>query len=114
VNAEDGTEVSAVDDAEGLPDEPAGSLGDTGRFQGGRNRIASAEVGQEAVDAGGIRPAAGHRPVVKLEMARKPTPPVVVTLLGQNDLVDEPAGGRVGGGQPRHFDAAQLSLQALE
>ena len=64
--------------------------------------------------AGGVRPAAGHGPVVQLEMAGKSAAPVLVALLGQHDLVDEPAAEGIGGGQPRHFDAAEPLLQRLE
>ena len=76
--------------------------------------MAVAKFSQEAVDRSAVRPAAGHRPVVEVEMAGKPTPPVVVTFLGQNDLVDEPTAERINGGQPRDFDAAEPPLQGLE
>ena len=58
------TEVPAFDDGESLPDETAGAFRDAGRFQGGGDGLAPAKFAQEAVDGSGVRPAAGHRPVV--------------------------------------------------
>ena len=47
-------------------------------------------------------------------MAGEPAPAVVVALLGQHDLVDEPARHGVGRRAPGHVDAAEVALQGLE
>ena len=47
-------------------------------------------------------------------MADEPSLAVLVALLGQYNLVDEPGAAGVGNGQPRHFDAAELPLERFE
>ena len=47
-------------------------------------------------------------------MAEEAALAVLVALLGQHDLVDEAGGLGVGGGQPRHADAAQAALHRLQ
>ena len=52
--------------------------------------------------------------MIKLEMAGDSASAIIVGFLGKHDLVDEAARLRISGDHPRHFDAAESSLQHLE
>jgi hypothetical protein len=52
--------------------------------------------------------------MIKLEMAGESASSIIVGFLGKHDFVDETARQRIGGYHPRHFDAAESSLQHLE
>jgi hypothetical protein len=47
-------------------------------------------------------------------MADEPAPSIVITFLGQNNLVDEPTAGRIGNRQPRDFNTTESALQRFE
>ena len=107
-------QASALDHLEGLPHEPLHATGHADRCEGDGDGATPNQFGHEAVDGGGVRPAPDHRPAVQAEVAEEAALAVLVALLGQHDLVDEPGGERVGGGQPRDIDAAKTPLQHLQ
>ena len=66
-----------------------GRIRGPGKFKGDRDGLASAKlVRKPSMERCSL--AADHGPVVKVEMAGEPASAVVVTLFGENDLVDEP------------------------
>jgi hypothetical protein len=47
-------------------------------------------------------------------MTDEPAPSVVITFLGQNNLVDEPTAERIGHRQPGNFNTTEPALQSFE
>lgn len=99
------------DDREGGADEGGGLVGDGSECL--LERHCGGEGGEEGVDWLCVCSAALHGMEVELEVGER-LAVVRVGLLAEDDLVDEAAGGWVGGREPRDVDAGEGALEALE
>ena len=97
-----------------------GGADETGHARGGSHFLqgcacvqALALQGNEVVDRAGVRTDFGHGFEVQLEVAAIALPGVLVRFFTQHDLVDQPCGVRVSGGEPGKLRAGQVLLQAF-
>ena len=108
------TQIAAVDDFERLLHKMPSRYGDCRRSECCLNWNAPAKITEKSINASGVGPALFHRAMIKLEMAGDSASAIIVGFLGKHDLVDEAARLLIAGGEPRHFDAAESSLQHFE
>src|SRR4051812_15983559 len=104
---------SVLDEAPGGLDELDRRLGGAHLLERGQHRFAVAQELHHGLDRPGVGAGLLHRPQVQLEVADEPGA-VLVALLDQDDVVDQPAAGGRPGRHPRDVDAGQLALQGLQ
>ncbi|WSP93541.1 hypothetical protein OG332_36430 [Streptomyces sp. NBC_01233] len=90
--------------------EAAGCLGDALQDDSQVRGSDALDVAEEFFDTGRVGAGIGHAPHVQLEVADEAVP-VLVALLDQADLVDQPAGCRVADRDPRSTDTGQRLLE---
>ena len=99
------------DDRKRRPDKRRGGRGHAGLVEGAIERDAGGEEREERFDRAGVGAGLAHALEIELEVGGVGAVGKLVGLLVENDLIDEPAGLAIGGGDPGEARAGELLLQ---
>lgn len=110
----DRAQVASLDDSEGLLHKTSSRCGNRWCTECRLKIHSPAQITQKPINAGSVRSALLHGPVIKFEVAREAAVTIFVRFLSHHDLVDESARQRISRDQPWHINAAESPLKHLE